>query len=220
MTEITLDLSDSMRKIVCSAFPKAQRVIDRFHIQKLACDAVQEMRIKHRWEAMQEANDDMENVKLEGRDYIPIRYENRDTKKELLARSRYLLFKSADRWTNNQNKRAKILFELYTKLKKAYSLSHSLRMIFAKNTFKDADRLSMAKWYNKVEEAGFHSFNVIAATFYEHYEDILNFYNNRSSNAAAESFNAKVKAFRTALRGIRDEKFFLYRLALIYAYLH
>ncbi|OYP50134.1 transposase, partial [Prevotella sp. P3-120] len=56
--------------------------------------------------------------------------------------------------------------------------------------------------------------------FYEHYDDILNFYNNRSSNAAAESFNAKVKSFRAALRGIRDEKFFLYRLSMIYAYPH
>lgn len=44
--EVTLDLSDSMRKIVRTAFPKACRVIDRFHIQKLACDAVQELRIK------------------------------------------------------------------------------------------------------------------------------------------------------------------------------
>ena len=220
VTEITLDLSDSMRKIVRSSFPKAQRVIDRFHIQKLACDAVQEMRIKHRWDAIQEANDDMENARLEGREYVPSRYENGDTKKELLARSRYLLFKSADKWTDRQKKRARILFELYPDLQEAYSICHSLRMIFAKNTIKDAARLSMAKWYNKVEEAGFHSFNVIAATFYEHYEDILNFYNNRSSNAAAESFNAKVKAFRAALRGIRDEKFFLYRLAMIYAYPH
>ena len=66
----------------------------------------------------------------------------------------------------------------------------------------------------------FHSFNVIAATFYEHYDDILNFYVNRSSNAAAESFNAKIKAFRASLRGIVDEKFFLFRLAKIYAYPH
>ena len=41
--EVTLDLSDSMRKIVRTAFPKACRVIDRFHIQKLACDAVQHL---------------------------------------------------------------------------------------------------------------------------------------------------------------------------------
>ena len=218
--EVTLDLSDSMNKIVNRSFPKAERVIDRFHIQKLACDAVQEMRIKHRWDAIQEANDEMENAKLEDKEYVPFRFANGDTKKELLARSRYLLFKSADKWTKTQAQRAKILFSQFPDLKKAYSLAHSLRMIFAKNTIKDAARLSMAKWYNKVEEAGFHSFNVIAATFYEHYNDILNFYNNRSSNAAAESFNAKIKAFRAALRGVRDESFFLYRLSMIYAYPH
>lgn len=59
--EVTLDLSDSMRKIVRSEFPKASRVIDRFHIQKLACDAVQELRIKHRWNAIQQANDESDS---------------------------------------------------------------------------------------------------------------------------------------------------------------
>ncbi len=218
--EVTLDLSDSMRKIVHTCFPKAMRVIDRFHIQKLACDAVQELRIKHRWDAIQEANEEMENAKLEGREYVAFRYENGDTRKELLARSRYLLFKSGDKWTPSQRLRAEILFREYPDLETAYGLSHSLRMIFSKNTVKDAARLSMARWYDKVEEAGFHSFNVIAATFYEHYDDILNFYVNRSSNAAAESFNAKIKAFRASLRGIVDEKFFLFRLAKIYAYPH
>lgn len=218
--EVTLDLSDSMRKIVRWCFPKAKRVIDRFHIQKLAGEAVQEIRVKLRWDAIQEANDGMENAKLMGKPYVPVRYENGDTKKELLARSRYLLFKSAEKWTESQKKRADILFRNFPQIKQAYSLAHSLRMTFAKNTIKDAARLSMAKWYNKVEEAGFHSFNVIAATFYEHYDDILNFYNNRSSNAAAEPFNAKIKNFRASLRGIVDEKFFLFRLAKIYAYPH
>ena len=195
-------------------------MIDRFHIQKLACEAVQDIRIKHRWDAIQEANDDMEDAKLNGREYVPFRYENGDTRKELLARSRYLLFKSGDKWTASQQLRAKILFREYPDLKDAYSLSHSLRMIFSKNTIKAAARLAMAKWYDKVEKAGFHSFNVIAMTFYEHYNDILNFYVNRSSNAAAESFNAKIKAFRASLRGVVDEKYFLFRLAMIYAYPH
>lgn len=97
--EVTLDLSDSMRKIVRTAFPKASRVIDRFHIQKLACDAVQELRINHRWDAIQQANDEMEEAKLKGVDYVPFQYHNGDTRKELLIRSRYLLFKSADKWT-------------------------------------------------------------------------------------------------------------------------
>ena len=218
--EVTLDLSDSMRKIARTAFPKASRVIDRFHIQKLACDAVQELRIKHRWNAIQQANDEMEEAKLNNEEYVPYRYPNGDTCRELLKRSRYLLFKSADKWTKKQKQRAEILFDEYPDIKKAYCLCHSLRMIFSKNTIKDAARLSLARWYNKVEDAGFRSFNVIATTFYEHYDEILNFYNNRSTNAMAESFNAKIKLFRANLRGVADKKFFLFRIAKLYGYPH
>ncbi|MCF0168748.1 MAG: transposase [Bacteroidales bacterium] len=218
--EVTLDLSDSMRKIVRTSFPNAQRVIDRFHIQKLACEAVQDIRITHRWAALQQANEEMRDAKLGGEEYVPLRFENGDTRKELLARSRYLLYKSGDKWTDSQKARAEILFREYPDIKEAYGLSHSLRMIFSKKTFKAAARLHMAKWYDKVDKAGFESFNIIAATFYEHYDDILNFYNNRSSNASAESFNSKIKSFRAMLRGIVDEKFFLFRLATIYAHPH
>ena len=216
--EVTLDLSESMRKIVRAAFPKANRVIDRFHIQKLACDAVQELRIRHRWDAIDQGNQEREDAKQRGKEYTPFRYSNGDTRRELLIRSRYLLFKSAEKWSKTQKQRAAILFEEYPDIKTAYSLCHSLRMIFSKNSQKDAARLSMAKWYNKVEEAGLHSFNVIARTFYQRYDEILNFYNNRSSNAMAESFNAKIKLFRANLRGVADRKFFLFRIAKLYAY--
>ena len=201
--EVTLDLSDSMRKIVSVAFPRAQRVIDRFHIQKLACDAVQEIRVAHRWDALQQANDEMEECKHVGKPYAPFRFSNGDTRPELLIRSRYLLFKSADKWTERQKERAKILFEEYPDIKMAYGLSHSL-----------------AKWYNKVDDSRMKQFNVIAATFYGHYDEILNFYNNRASNAAAESFNAKIKLFRANLHGVVDKKFFLFRIAKLYGYPH
>ena len=90
-------------------------------------------------------------------------------------------------------------------------------MIYNKNTHKDVARLSLAKWFNKVPESQFKSFNTIAATIYEHCEQILNFFINRSTNASAESFNAKIKAFRTSLRGVTDINFFLFRLSNIYA---
>ena len=218
--EVTLDLSDSMRRIVLTVFPKAKRVIDRFHIQKLACEAVQELRVAHRWEALQQNNIEMEECKHSGIHYVPFRFSNGDTRPELLIRSRYLLFKSADKWTERQKERARILFDEYPDIKIAYGLSHSLRIIFSKNTIKDAARLSMARWYNKVEAAGIKQFNIIAATFYEHYDEILNFYNNRSSNAAAESFNAKIKLFRANLRGVTDKSFFLFRIAMLYGYPH
>ena len=78
----------------------------------------------------------------------------------------------------------------------------------------------MARWYNKVETAGMKQFNIIAATFYENYDEILNFYNNRSSNAPAESFNAKIKLFRANLHGVTDKRFFLFRIAMLYGCPH
>jgi len=215
--EITLDLSDSMRKIVRCCFPKANRVIDRFHVQKLAYDALQEIRIAHRWDAINEETEAMEQSKLLDKKYEPQLLKNGDSKKQLLARSRYLLFKSADKWTEKQKQRAKLLFELYPDIENAYSLTHSLRMIFSRNSIKGAARLSLARWYNKVAESEFKSFNTIAATVYEHHEEILNFFINRSTNASAESFNAKIKSFRAALRGVVDIDFFLFRLTKIYA---
>ena len=50
-----------------------------------------------------------------------------------------------------------------------------------------------------------------------HYEKILNFFDKRSTNAASESFNAKIKAFRAQFRGVKDKEFFLFRLSKLYA---
>ncbi len=217
VVEVTLDMAGSMQKIVNSCFPKASRVIDRFHVQKLAYDALQEMRIAHRWDAINEESNARENAKAEGVKYIPEILSNEDTKKQLLARSRYLLFKSGDKWTEKQKRRAKLLFELYPDIKLAYSLTHSLRMIFSFNTNKDVARTKLAKWFNDVSESEFKSFNTITATVYSHYPEILNFFDNRSTNASAESFNAKIKAFRATLRGVVDLDFFIYRVTKIYA---
>ncbi|WP_410477217.1 transposase [Pedobacter jeongneungensis] len=40
---------------------------------------------------------------------------------------------------------------------------------------------------------------------------MINFFINRSTNASAKSFNAKIKAFGATSRGVRDIKFFLFR---------
>ncbi len=217
VVEVTLDMAGSMDKIVRKCFPKAVKVIDRFHVQKLAYDALQEMRIKHRWDAIDEETNAIENAKLDDKKHVPELLSNGDTKKQLLARSRYLLFKSGEKWTDKQKQRAKVLFELYPDLKEAYSLTHSLRMIFSNTKSKGVAYTKLARWFNDITDSGFKSFNTISATVYAHYSEILNFFDNRSTNASAESFNAKLKAFRAIQRGVTDISFFMFRLAKIYA---
>lgn len=61
----------------------------------------------------------------------------------------------------------------------------------------------LARWFNGITDSDFKSFNTISATEYSHYPEILNFFDNRSTNASAESFNAKIKSFRATLRGLQ-----------------
>ena len=218
VTEITLDLADSMRRICHYAFPRAKRVIDRFHVQKLALEAVQEIRINHRWDAINADAEAREQAKLSEMKYVPKRLSNGDTLKELLARGRYALFKSPEKWTASQRERIDLMFSLYPDLKEAYWLSQHLRAIFSnKNSTADTARLNLARWYNRVADSGFKSFNTIAATFYEHSDEIINFFDNRSTNASAESINSQIKAFRAKLHGVNDTKFFIFRLCNLYA---
>ena len=69
--EVTLDMAGNMGLIVKKSFPKAIQVIDRFHVQKLALDALQEIRIKHRWAAIDEENDAIEKARNQSLKYTP-----------------------------------------------------------------------------------------------------------------------------------------------------
>ncbi|WP_241652678.1 transposase [Leeuwenhoekiella marinoflava] len=61
----------------------------------------------------------------------------------------------------------------------------------------------LAHWYKDVEESGFKSFQTVANSITLNYRSVLNYFLNRSTDASAESFNAKVKAFRSQFRGVR-----------------
>jgi len=215
--EITLDMANSMKMIAKKCFPKAMQVTDRFHVQKLALEALQDIRIKHRWEAIDCENEQIKKAKSTQKHFMPEIFSNGDTRKQLLARSRYLLYKSPDNWTQNQYTRSKILFEHYPDIKKAYDLVQGLRTIFNTASSIQTAYTKLAHWYKNVEKTGFKAFNTIANTITINYRSILNYFINRSTNASAEAFNAKIKAFRAQFRGVKNLEFFLFRLTRIFA---
>jgi transposase len=128
-----------------------------------------------------------------------------------------LLYKNENKWTQHQQQRAHILFEYYPDLKRAYSLSQKRSWIFEKTKDKTLALTRLAHWCEAVIQAGFKSLNTIAKTITIHYQNIINYFDSRSTNVSAESFNAKIKAFRTQFRGVRNIAFFLFRLVNIFA---
>lgn len=215
--EITLDFAESMDWICRTNFPNAKLTGDRFHIQQIVSEGVQEMRIELRRKAINEENELIMEAKKERRTFEPKRYSNGDTKKQLLARGRYLLFKPSTKWTESQRDRAALLFEKYPELKRGYDLTMMFRGIFETAKTQEKAKQRMQNWFQKVSESNLSHLISAANTVQQNLGKVLNYFPDGSTNASAQSFNAKLKGFRALVRGVRDIDFFLFRISTFYA---
>lgn len=215
--EITLDFANSMDWICRTNFPNAQLTGDRFHIQQIVSEGLQEIRIELRRKAIDEENELIIKSKKERKMFRPTEYSNGDTKKQLLARSRYLLFKPSNKWTKSQRERAEILFEKYSELKKGYDLTMMFRGIFESAKTKNRAEERMERWFERVSQSNIKPLISAANTVQQNIGKVLNYFPDGSTNASAESFNAKLKGFRALVRGVRDINFFLFRISTFYA---
>ena len=213
---MTLDMAKNMESSMKNSFPKANIVTDRFHVVKLVIDALQHIRIKYRWIEIDQENSMISLAKKEGVQYSQRQLSNGDSFKQLLARSRYLLAKNSNTWTKNQEERSIILFREFPLLKRIYNHIMYFRNIY-ENQSKEKARKQFEDWIIKTESLKITEFNSTAKSIKYHLDNILNFFNNRNTNANAESFNAKIKLFRSNQRGVVDTKFFLFRLQKLFA---
>lgn len=209
--EITLDMARNMELAVKLSFPGAILVTDRFHVVKLAMEALQHLRIKQRWIELDRENELIERAKKEGKKYRPAELPNGDTPKQLLARSRYIIAKKPGQWTENQKQRAALLFKKYPHMETAYKHTLGFRSIYETND-KPMARERFQKWMDSTFEKELETFYTTANTVKANFDNILDFFHNRNTNANAESFNAKIKLFRANLRGVTDTTFFLFRM--------
>lgn len=226
---VTTDLSSAMMLTVRTVFPKARLINDRFHVQQLMTEAVDQMRIAFRWEVLAEENEAIKKHRAKRKaahtraekeligEWEPERMANGETRPQIMARSRHIILMHRSKWNAQQQARAEILFRMFPKLEKAYNLYLDLVDIFNRKTVPAVARLNLARWYNDVEDFGYEGFNKVIETFENHNETIINYFEERLTNASAESFNAKIKAFRTQFRGVGDIRFFMYRLATLYS---
>ncbi len=171
------------QQLVRKSFPKATQVIDRFHVQQLVSEALQEVRISLRRDALKEENEEIKKARKEKKIHEPKIFKNGDTKKQLLARSRYLLFQPSSKWNEQQKERAEILFEEYPELKKAYDVSMMFCGFYehSKNIFEAKEKLD--EWYKKIEDEKMEYFLTAAESIRLHETTVLNYFINRSANA-------------------------------------
>ena len=245
VTEITMDFSDSMYSIAKQCFPNATIIIDCFHVVQRLCESLEEMRLKFKrlavTEAKKEAAAFAKNEERKARrraqyrkkhprnkkerrgrkrirkqKYKPVLLDNGETKVEMLTRSRNMLAQSGDKWGESKKERSKILFKLYPQISEAYSLVCKVRAIFKMNISRDVAEKKLHDWYKEVNACTLRQVKAARDAIKAKEEHVLNYFINRSTNAAAESLNSKIKGFRAQLHGIADIPFFLYRVCMIF----
>lgn len=214
--EVTLDMAKNMEAAVKTVFTAATLVTDRFHVVKLALEALQHIRINKRWEEMDIENEAIASAKKENRKYESLILENGDTPKQLLARCRYILNKKEEYWTVSQQQRAAILFKRYPNIEHAYHQTLAFRNIYEDRSIASA-RARFTNWIDEILEKQVKEFYTVASTIKNNLDNIVNFFINRNTNANAESFNSKIKLFRANQRGVVDTQFFLFRLHKLFA---
>lgn len=208
--EVTCDLSSSMMLIAQEVFYCADVVNDRFHVQQVYNEALDEIRIDIRRKLIAEENDRDKSTP-------PVIYSNGETMRQILARSKHTLMMSSNKWTDIQRHRVNILFKHYPILKDAYNLAMELRKIFNTKTTRTKAMKMLNNWYEKVTALKNANFRSVIKTFKNHAPTILNYFLRRATNASAEAFNSKVKIFRAQMKGVRDRHFFIFRLVKLYA---
>src|SRR3990172_12389969 len=154
--------------------PFAKQIADKFHVIFNLMEAQQAVRIRYRQKILelrrkafqlfkQEENQRIEECEKTGLEYTArkfsfteLRLPNGETPSELLARSHFLLYKFPHQWLPWQSTRARILFEQFPEIEKAYKLSCQFRTWYAKeNIGKHPLQIEkeLYQWYEDVEDS-------------------------------------------------------------------
>jgi transposase len=229
---ITRDLSPSYDWFCRQTFYNALHAADKFHIIKNLLDACQDVRIRYRQELLTDKRKKYEAFKKQEHQrkqeckeknqlfiaqkfvYNESKNANGETLLELLARSRYLLYKYPDDWTNSQKERALNLFNPYPEIEKSYKLSCNFRTWYRKENIgipREDMRKRLQMWYLEVGKEAIMEMDNFKSLVERNEGIILNYFVKGDTNAKAETLNSKIQRFIMMNRGTRDIEFFYFR---------
>lgn len=180
---VTMDMAGAYIEVVSARAPHARIVHDRFHVQRMAQDAVDKVR--------------REQVAMLGGPASP---DGR-----VLKKSRFALLKSP--WNLNTEERAK-LAEVQRDnrpLYRAYLLKETLADILDGKQVNVARR-KLLDWISWAKRSRLRPFRKLAATVRRHLEGILAFIATGLTNAPLEAMNGKVRTITRRAFGFHSAR--------------
>ena len=176
---VTIDLSSAYIKAVTEASPEAKLIFDRFHVQRLAQDAVDKTR----------------------RDEVR-KAESKEAKSALKG-TRWTLQKSAWNLTNVEAQTLAQLEQTNRPLFKAHMLKESLAAILDGRQINVARR-RLRLWITEARYSGLPHFQRVAGTIEKHIEGVLEYIRSRLSNGRTEGLNGKIRTITRRAYGFHS----------------
>ena len=233
VSTLTRDLSPLYAKVGNELFSNSSAVADKFHIIRYATDACQDVRVRLRQDILREKRlkhqqhkklqkQRREDCQTYGKEYVSEKFQYREqelskgeTVLEALARSRYLFFKYADRWTLSQQNRANALFAKFPEIKKVYDRCCEFRNWMKKeNIGQNISKLKneLMEWLQKVGQDDVDEMLNFKSLIERNMISVLNYFRFGTTNAIAENINSQIQRFIMINQGVRNREFFYFRV--------
>ena len=185
---VTLDMSKAYRKAVTEACPQATQALDRFHVQRLVHNAVDEVR-RAEVRAVTEPDD-----------------------KRALKRTRWALQKNPWNLTTFEEQKLSKLQSANKRLFRAYLLKEALIAVLDRRQVNVARR-KLKEWRAWACRSRLSPFVKLARTIHDATEGILAYVRTGLSNGRTEALNGKIRTLTRRSYGFHDASSLI---ALIY----
>lgn len=237
---LTRDMSPTYQYVGTHFFQNARQVADKYHVIAHGLDTLQDIRTRHRQAALKserirqathkkQQKENKEKAKLEGLiyksvGYFPEKLSNGETPAELLARSKYLLYKKSSKWNQSQQERSEILFREFPELKTVQQQIEAFRKWYEPKEFQlkqdknwniNKAENSLLNWIYKTEDIKIEELQNFRQMVENNEEYLLNYHIENKTNAIAESINSRIMNAIRQNKGTRDLDFFQFRLNMV-----
>lgn len=176
---VTIDMSGAYIKAVTEATPQAQIIFDRFHIQRLAHDAVDEVR---RAEVRQAATQE---------------------DKSALKKTRWALQKNPWNLTGTEKNKLAEVQHANKPLYRAYLLKESLLDVLDRHQVHLAES-KLDEWLTWARRSRLTPFVKLAGTVHKYRDGILAYVRTRLSNGRTEALNGKIRTITRRAYGFHS----------------
>ncbi|HKL59918.1 MAG TPA: ISL3 family transposase [Sphaerochaeta sp.] len=181
---ITCDMTHGFRNSMNALYPKATTTVDRFHVMKMANDAVDTIRRRE--------------------------LRSKDSKKcKALDKTRFLWLKNRENLNEDQLKQLDLLLDTeYLDTVTAYNFRLKLQDVYACNDYDTAveayEELCLQLCNSNINEM-----KKLGKSLVRNAIEILNFFDSRKTNAVLEGFNSVISLIKRKARGFKNMENFM-----------